>query len=350
VLVVLGVAAGVFWDDLQRTALDPKTPFQIYRPPPAPDYASRGAWALLPDHPETPTTAEPPVDIFFISPTTYNGGRDWNAPIDDRKADRLFREVMAPNYAGPFVRIGRLFAPRYRQASLYSLLTLREDARDARRFAYGDVARAFQAYMARDNGGRPFILVGVEQGGALGARLLADEITAKPAVRDRLVVAYLIDTVVPADSPPAPPCRSRGQTGCVAAWMQVPAGDESTAHRALARALVWNPRGELENLHGRPALCFNPVLGVASEQVAAARLNLGAANATGLEWDARPAFLGRQVSSQCIGGLLQVTEGRSASLRPSGSWAARRREPGYNLFYADIENDAKIRTTAMSLR
>ena len=28
---------------------------------------------------------------------------------------------MAPNYAGPFVRVGRLFAPRYRQASLYTL-------------------------------------------------------------------------------------------------------------------------------------------------------------------------------------------------------------------------------------
>ena len=71
---------------------------------------------------------------------------------------------MAPNYAGPFARVGRIFAPRYRQAGLYSLMTLREDAREARRFAYGDVARAFRTYLARDNGGRPFVLVGVRSG------------------------------------------------------------------------------------------------------------------------------------------------------------------------------------------
>ena len=38
-VLLLGVATGVFWDDLMKTALDPKTPFQTYRPPPAPDYA-----------------------------------------------------------------------------------------------------------------------------------------------------------------------------------------------------------------------------------------------------------------------------------------------------------------------
>ena len=39
---------------------------------------------------------------------------------------------MLPNYAGPFARLGRIFAPRYRQASLYTLMTLRDDAREAR--------------------------------------------------------------------------------------------------------------------------------------------------------------------------------------------------------------------------
>jgi hypothetical protein len=27
---------------------------------------------------------------------------------------------MAPNYVGPFVSVGRIFAPKYRQASLYN--------------------------------------------------------------------------------------------------------------------------------------------------------------------------------------------------------------------------------------
>jgi hypothetical protein len=345
IALVLGVATGVFWGDLRRTALDPKVPFQTYKPPPAPDYSTRAAWALMPTDPDAPT-ADPPADVFFVGPTTYDGGKDWNAPIDQREADRLFRRLMAPNYAGPFVRVGRIFAPRYRQASLYSLLTLREDAREARRFAYGDVADGFRTYLAQYNHGRPFVLVGVEQGGALAARLLAEEIAAKPEVRARLAAAYLIETVVPADSPPIPPCVRKGQAGCLAAWASTSDGELEQARSLLDRALVWSPAGELESLSGRPALCFNPLLGATSDQPAPARLNLGAANATGLEWGARPAFMARQVSAKCAGGVLHVSQPKSASLKPTGSWEDRHRVPGYNMFYGDLEADAKARVAA----
>jgi len=77
---------------------------------------------------------------------------------------------------GPFARSGRLFAPRYRQASLYTALTLRDDARDARQFAYGDVRRAFDDFLDHFNQGRPLIVVGVEQGGTLVDRLMREEL------------------------------------------------------------------------------------------------------------------------------------------------------------------------------
>jgi hypothetical protein len=343
VVLVFGAATGIFWGDLVRTTLDPKVPFQLYKPPPAPDYAKPTAWALLPADPQGVRPAEPAADVFFISPTTYDGGRDWNAPIDEPHSSQLFEQVMAPNYAGPFVRVGRLFAPRYRQASLYSLLTLREDAREARRFAYGDVQRAFRYYAEHDNRGRPFLIVGVEQGGVLGARLLADEVANHPALRSRLVAAYLIETVAPADLPPVPPCMKKGEAGCLAAWASVPERQFENANTMLDRALVWTPTGDLENLADRPALCFNPLLGAVTEAPAGPKLHLGAANATGLEWGARPAFLARQVSAQCIDGVLRVSHPKSASLRPQGSWADRRKAPGYNLFYADLEADAQAR-------
>lgn len=347
-ILFLGLAVVVFRDDVMRTALDPKVPFQTYEPPPAPDYAARSSWALLPADPAAPRPTDPPADVFFIGPTTYDGGEEWNAPIHDRKADRLFRRVMAPNYAGPYVRVGRIFAPRYRQASLYTLLTLREDAREARRFAYGDVARAFRYWRDHYDRGRPLVIVGVEQGGTLAARLLAEAVAADPMMKDRLAAAYLIDTVVPADDPPLPPCRERGQTGCVAAWARVVEGDAERAQELLDRALVWNSRGELENLRPRPALCFNPILGAVTNAPAPARLHQGAANATGLEWGARPAFLARQVSAQCKGGVLHVSHPKSDSLRPTGSWADRRKAPGYNLFYADLEADAAARVAAVT--
>src|SRR6185312_9465045 len=99
--------------------------------------------------------------------TTFDGGHDWNSPIDDERSDRVFKRVMAPNYAGPFVQVGRVFAPRYRQASLYSLMSLQEDARAARAFAYGDVERAFRAFLAQYYDGRPIVIVAVEQCGVL---------------------------------------------------------------------------------------------------------------------------------------------------------------------------------------
>jgi hypothetical protein len=343
IVLVGGVA--VFWNDLMSTALDPKAPFQVSPPPAAPDYSHDDAWEL-----RSRASDNMPADVFFIGPTTYDGGRHWNAPLNNRKAERLFREVMAPNYVGPFVSVGRVFAPKYRQASLYTQLTLRDDAREARQFAYGDVREAFRWYLNRDNGGRPYLIVGVEQGGTLALRLLSEEIARQPSVQKRLVAAYLIGTVAPADKPPIPPCMSRSQYGCVAAWARGFEGDLDGPRTLLDRALVWNDRGELVNLKPRPALCFNPILGAVTDRPAPARLHLGAANATGLEWGARPAFLARQVSARCEGGVLRVSRPRSTSLRPTGSWADRRKAAGFNLFYADEEADAKARLAAFLAR
>jgi hypothetical protein len=349
IIALLGAAFAIFRGDLIRYSLDPKTPYQTYRPPPAPDYALRQAWFLLPSHPQAPAAGDPPADIFFVAPTTFEGGAQWNDRIDDPSADRLFRRVMAPNYAGPFVRVGRIFAPRYRQAGLYSLLTLREDARDARRFAYGDVAAAFRYWREHYGDDRPFVVVGVEQGGTLASRLVAEEIAPDPKLRARLAAAYLIDTVVPATHPPLPPCMRRDEAGCLAAWASVPASDIDRGRILLDRALVWDAAGELENLSG-PALCFNPILGASVDEPAPARMHQGAANATGLEWGARPAFLARQVSAQCEGGVLRVSAPRSASLKRSGSWTEQRMAPGFNLFYADLENDARARVAALTRR
>jgi hypothetical protein len=343
--LLLAAGVAVFWDDLQRNALDPKIPYQTYHPPKAPDYADRASWYLMPTRLAPVTAADAAVDIFFLSPTTYDGREQWNAPIDDRRGGKLFRRAMAPNYAGPFVRLGRIFAPRYRQASLYSQLTLRDDAQEARQFAYGDAAEAFRFYLTHYNQGRPFILVGVEQGGTLATRLLSDVVAPDPELMKRLVAAYLPETMVPADAPPIPPCMRKGETGCLAAWVSVSQGD--LAQGLPARPLVWS-HGELVTLNRRPTVCFNPLLGAVSDAPAPPRLNLGAANATGLEWDARPAFLARQVGAQCKDGVLQVTRPKSGVFKRTGSWADRRKVPAYNLFYGDIEADAMARVAALT--
>jgi len=355
-LVTVGVTASVIWgDDIIKALLDPKVPFGKDHPPPAPDYTQRGAWALLPD----PNVAPGPVDIFFIHPTSYpasftsyNGGRHWNAPINDHAAMVALSQVMLPNYASPFDAVGDVYAPRYREASLYTKSTLWDDAIEARQFAYGDVKAAFEAYLARYNRGRPFILAGVEQGGEQGARLLREVIAPDPALRARLVGAYLIDTVVPADEygPGAtvPACQKRAEAGCLVAWSSVRQGDFTGVERLLSRAMVWGPQEQLQPLGQRRPLCVNPLLGAASEDNAPERLNLGAAAATGLEWGVRPGFLVRQVSAQCQDGMLRVSRPRSSLLRPAGDWIERAREPGFNVFWADTEADTEARFAVWS--
>ncbi|MDO9473376.1 MAG: DUF3089 domain-containing protein [Caulobacter sp.] len=344
-VVVLLAAAWLMRVEIIRTTLDPRVPFQTYKPPAAPDYAEARAWALLPGKPAEQTL---PADVFFIGPTTYDGGEHWNAPWHDEEALRLTRRVMLPNYAGPFARVGRVFAPHYRQASLYSHLNLREDARRARRFAYADVLAAFRVWRRTQDAGRPLVVVGVEQGGLLADRLVREEIAPDRDLLARLAGVYLIETVVPAEaygeSATIPACWMRAQARCAVAWATP---RERSAREMLKRSLVWDDRGFLVELGERPALCVNPLLGARSDAPAPDKDNLGAAVATGFEWNERPAFLQRQVAARCVEGVLDVSRPRSQVFKPARSWADRLKVPPYNLFYLDLEVDAQARVSAL---
>lgn len=344
--VVLVVAAGVaVWrGDILRAKLDPNLPFQAYEPPPAPDYADPSAWAMR-DARLPQGTGD--AAVFFVHPTTF-ARAEWLGPIGDGEADRFLKRVVLPNYAGPFARAGSISAPRYRQAGLYSRLTLRDDAREARVFAYQDVAQAFDAWLAGHPDG-PIVLVGVEQGAELLDRLVRERVATDARLRSRFAAAYLIDAVVPAvnyaPNTPIPACGSPIQVGCVVGFSAVGEGHEDAARRRLRRAVVWNNRGWLEDLGGRPALCVNPVLGATGNQAAEARRHRGGASATGLEWGARPPIQSRLTVTQCRDGLLRYSEPRSPAFQPEGSWTERRMASPYNLFWADLEQDVEGRLT-----
>ncbi len=168
---------------------------------------------------------------------------------------------------------------------------------------------------------------------------------ADPGLRARIVAVYLIDAIVAAQnlSPDVPACATATSTGCVVGWSQVGDDNDGAAWRRLRRALVWDDNGRLVDLDGRAALCVNPVSGATDGQPVPARLHRGAANATGLEWGIRPAFIDRAVASQCRDGILRHTELKTESFRETGNWADRRKARPYNLFYADIEADVQRR-------
>lgn len=341
IISILTLGVMVWSGDILRAGLDPQQPFQTYRPPPPPDYRQGAAWALL--DAEAPQSGDVPV--FFVAPTSFAGKGQWNGPIDDAAADAFLKRVVIPNHVGPFERAGPVSLPRYRQGSLYTRLTLRDDAREARAFAYDDVARAFEVWMQRHPDG-PVILAGMEQGAELLVRLMADPMYMTAARRHRVVAAYLSDALVPADSPPLPPCQARTSTGCLIAYSAIVEGTEGAAQRRLRRALVWDSKGQLVDLGQRQAVCVNPVSGSFDEPITEARQSQGATNATGLEWGLQPALKTRDVAAECRDGMLYHTRPRSEAYGDGGSWVERRLARPYNLFYGDIQADIAIRVTA----
>ncbi len=348
-LLAVGVAVYAYRHDILLTELDPKIPFPVYRPPAAPDYAQADAWAVRPSDAQPPALA---ADVFFVHPTTYLGGGNWVDAVGDRRTEDALLSSALPNYAGPFRLVGRVFAPRYRQASLFSVMSpKRTDALEAEEFGYDDVRRAFGQYLA-GNSGRPFILVGVEQGGVDAARLLRDEVAPHPDLLRRLVAVYLVETLVPAadyaEGAPVPACAAPDQSRCVLAYASVEGIDPRRLDR-LGRSVVWTRR-HLTPLNHRPTLCVNPLLGRQTDDPAAARLNRGAANASDLEWEARPALLPHQVSARCSNGLLWVSRPHSDVFHHEDWLTQGLFAPHYNLFYADLEADARRRLAAWLAR
>src|SRR5690606_12339933 len=187
----------------------------------------------------------------------------------------------------------------------------------ARRFAYDDVARAFDAFLRRIGADRPFLLAGVGQGGLHAIGLLQDRIAGDEALRDRMIAAYVLDYPLPLDMfetslDPLRPCRTETDFRCVVAFSTARADDTRRVAWLTETLMMWDGSGELEPLVGRRLACMNPLLWNASEDFAPARLNRGAVAAEGLEPGVTPSPAPGQTSAQCLDGLLLVDEAESS--------------------------------------
>ncbi len=344
-LLIILALAYVYRDDIFQTIQDPGQPFQTYAPPAAPNYASLESWLAQPDLGVDPFTLSAKGDVFVVVPSVYRGGKHWNLPSDDLKRKGKLQRIVRPNYVSPYGESGRLFAPFYRQASLYAFMTNREDAHFAQDLAYQDVKRAFDVFLEQSPPERPIVLVGHNQGASHVQRLLIEYFQGP--LKNRLAVAYVIDHPLPLESFEGPlaqltPCTEPNQTRCVVAFGSFTPKDTVIAERFLERSLVHNGR-EYEAINNRPTLCINPLLWTQSEDYAPARLHLGGVAAEGLDPDMTPASMTKQSGAQCSSGLLLVDTPRSKSLRRPRAVGAKFRTLPSNLFYEDLKQDAKRR-------
>lgn len=209
----------------------------------APDYSRDAVWLCLPGRQDvcsTPlaTTAlnpngygsngpssvakAPPLDCFYVYPTV---SRD-KGLNSDLQADEE-RGAASTQFAR-FAGVCRTFAPLYRQMTTGAVAAAAtgSDVRPAFNIAYGDVRAAFRDYLARRNGGRPFVLIGHSQGSWLLQKLIADEIEGKPAARQmRLAIIPGFNVLVPQGKlvggtfKSTPLCSRAGETGCVVSYV-----------------------------------------------------------------------------------------------------------------------------------
>lgn len=223
--------------------------------------------------------ADPKIDCFYVYPTTSSdpGVNSDLTPAPGEEIATAYNQVARLNSAC------RIYAPVYRQITLGGIAgAARRAGTDAGAIAYGDVLDAFRHYMANDNHGRGFILVGHSQGAGMLTRLIANEIDDRPALRSHLVAAYLLGSgvsvpdgkVVGGSFRHVPLCRKAGETGCVVAYSSfrstVPPPPDSLFGRSR--------RG------GGPTACVNP------------------ADLTGEPAPLHPYFLVKQVDGTLLGG------------------------------------------------
>ena len=338
----------------------PSPPFDLAQAPPAPDYAARHAWLAFPGSNGLERSAPPgmtaiderraPADVFFVHPTTFKGSPVWNAPFDASDEAAPLNPPVLLAQLSAFNGCCRLYAPRYRQATLNALKEPR-----ALDLAYGDIAAAFRHYIAHDNHGRPFIIAAHSQGTAHAIRLLQEEILKTPLQR-RLVAAYLIGGYVPDTFGELglPICAAARQTGCVLSYNSSETGRTGARMITDTRTYWWRGR-HVTNGRSR-ALCVNPLTWSRDGRATAA------ANPGSLPFPTAPfgdtakhltALVPALTGAECRDALLEVTVPWSA---PSGFVDKLSILFGsyhlndYGIFYAALRRNARDRVLAWQQR
>ncbi len=202
--------------------------FEAAGQPAAPDYAQAKYWAALPYRDDVAdivprgetwvSDSLKQVDVFYIYPTLYMNGKTWNADVDKRSLNRRIDNYPVKMHASIFNHVGRVYAPRYRQAIIDSYSDTTGSGAKAFELAYSDLKRAFEYYMQNYNQGRPIIIASHSQGTTHSRRLLKDYFDT-PEMKAKLVCAYAVGYALhQEDYALLMPCSEPAETNCYVTW------------------------------------------------------------------------------------------------------------------------------------
>ncbi|MEY2950417.1 MAG: DUF3089 domain-containing protein [Saprospiraceae bacterium] len=300
--------------------------------PKAPNYSELNNWAAhpnkkdladsLPVHSLEDVQETSIADVFFIHPTSYTNSPKtfgWNAPVDDPQLNMATDQSSILYQASIFNGVGRVFAPRYRQANLQAYFTAdKKSAIQAFELAYEDVKNAFLHYLANENKGRPFIIAAHSQGTTHAKKLLREFIDGKE-LHQQLIATYLVG--IPVENNyflNIPICESPIDLGCFCSWRTFREGAYPKLPEKSDRIAV-----------------TNPLTWTTEKQYASSELNSGAILRDFSK--VMPALTDAQISR----GVLWVK-------KPKFPWSflITRKDyhiADYNFFYLNVRENAQLR-------
>ena len=152
----------------------PDHPFNPKDAVPQLDYSKEGSWAslpsiddeadLIPAGEEGADQLNSKADVFFVHPTGYLKGHHWTDPLAEKSATKENTQWMMANQASAYNGCCSIYAPHYRQASIYSYFGTDELREEVHAFVYQDVKKAFEYFIKNLSNGRPFIIASHSQG------------------------------------------------------------------------------------------------------------------------------------------------------------------------------------------
>jgi len=322
---------------------------------PTPDYGNAKNWAALPSNPGLTAlvpqgvaapVANPPVDVFFVHPTGYLSGDDWNSPMDPNTGTEENTRWTMANQAYVFNGCCAVYAPRYRETSIYRYLHAPSDiANKSRDLAYSDVYRAFSYFLEHYSKGRPFIIAGHSQGTEHAWRLLQQRIDGTP-LAERLVAAYLIGFQITdkdvATLKTVHACASATDIHCLIHWATVGEGgkpDLEVKDKLLCvNPLSWQRDG---------AMAPKSLSKGAEPTTGTVALNfIGGDSAQGTVFGPLKAPLPDWTWAACRGGVLTVADQSGGPFAKFDMGGKNYHGLDYALFAMDIRENANVRVMA----
>jgi len=317
------------------------------------DYSKNSSWAALPltkDEADMIPEGESgidqnnsPVDVFFVHPTGYLKGDYWTDPLEEKSATMENTQWMMANQASAYNGCCSVYAPHYRQASIYSYFGSDELRAEVHNFVYQDVKKSFEYFIENFSNGRPFIIASHSQGTHHSIRLLAEEIDSSD-LYPRMVGAYIIGGMISKDWMSSMEnigvCESAEQIGCLVHWdtmnvAQINKDMPLYSNNICVNPISWKNEGSLSELQDAKGAV--PVSGEFVLEFS------GDDGPTHQIFTPLEAPLKKYVQAQCKDGALFASDQTGTRFQTFSGSGGNYHGLDYALFYMDIRENAKLK-------